>query len=126
MCDLSFYISLSYKTIGLLILCSSYHSDANKLYKCSHVSIATWKSAHSPTKARIRIVNRRIRKRTHFQMCHTANFGIITLSPIRVQLILLVATNVTRLGDLLHFGKLFKACLNNYFAQIAQIFRQFL
>ena len=25
-------------------------------------------------------------------------------------------TSVTRLGDLLHFGQLFKACGNNYFA----------
>ena len=31
----------------------------------------------------------------------------------------------TRLGDLLHFGQLLKACGNNYFAQIAQIFRNF-
>ena len=30
---------------------------------------------------------------------------------------------VTRLGDLLHFGQLLKACDNNYFAEI---FRQFL
>ena len=29
--------------------------------------------------------------------------------------------SVTRLGDLLHFGQLFKACDDNYFAQIAQI-----
>ena len=28
-------------------------------------------------------------------------------------------TSVTRLGDLLHFVQLFKACGNNYFAQIA-------
>ena len=33
--------------------------------------------------------------------------------------------SVTRLGDLLHFGQLFKACGNNYFTQIAHIFRQF-
>ena len=33
---------------------------------------------------------------------------------------------VTRLGDLLHFGKLFRACGNNYLAQITYIFRQFL
>ena len=31
-------------------------------------------------------------------------------------------TSVTRLGDLLHFGQLFKTCGNNYFAQIAHIF----
>ena len=30
--------------------------------------------------------------------------------------------SVTRLGDLIHFGQLFKACDNNYFAQIAYIF----
>ena len=30
--------------------------------------------------------------------------------------------SVTRLGDLLHFGQLFKACGNNYFAQIAFTF----
>ena len=34
--------------------------------------------------------------------------------------------SVTRLGGLLPFGKLFKACGNNYFAQIAHIFMQFL
>ena len=32
-------------------------------------------------------------------------------------------SSVTRLGDLLHFGQLFKACDNNYFAQFAPIFR---
>ena len=32
----------------------------------------------------------------------------------------------TRLGDLLHFGQLFKACGNNCFAQINIIFRLFL
>ena len=32
---------------------------------------------------------------------------------------------VTRLGDLLHIGQLFKAYGNNYFAQITHIFRQF-
>ena len=35
-------------------------------------------------------------------------------------------TSVTRLGDLLHFGQLFKACGNNYFAQIVHIFKDFL
>ena len=39
---------------------------------------------------------------------------------------MLVSTSVTRLGDLLHFGKLFYACCNNYFALIAHIFSQFL
>ena len=33
--------------------------------------------------------------------------------------------SVTRLGDLLHFGQLFKACGNNYFFQIDHIFMQF-
>ena len=37
-----------------------------------------------------------------------------------------LTSSVTRLGDLLHFGQLFKAYGNNYFAQIAHIFRQFL
>ena len=32
------------------------------------------------------------------------------------------AASVTRVGNLLHFGQLFKACGNNYFAQIAHIF----
>ena len=36
-----------------------------------------------------------------------------------------LSTSVTGLGGLLHFGLLFKACGNNFFAQIAQIFRQF-
>ena len=36
------------------------------------------------------------------------------------------STSVTRLGILLHFGQLFKACGNNYFAEIAHILRQFL
>ena len=33
--------------------------------------------------------------------------------------------SVTRLGDLLHFGQLFKACGNNYFAHITHILIQF-
>ena len=37
-----------------------------------------------------------------------------------------ILTIVTRLGVLLHILKLFKACGNNYLAQIATIFRQFL
>ena len=36
------------------------------------------------------------------------------------------STSVIRLGDFMHFGQLFKACWYNYFAQIANIFRQFL
>ena len=36
-----------------------------------------------------------------------------------------IISSVARLGDLLHFGQLFKACGNNYFAQIAHIFIQF-
>ena len=35
-------------------------------------------------------------------------------------------TSVTRLGDLLNFGQLFKAICNNQFAQISHILRQFL
>ena len=37
-----------------------------------------------------------------------------------------LAYSVTRLGDLLDFGQLFKACGNNKFAQISPIIRQFL
>ena len=33
-----------------------------------------------------------------------------------------IAISVTRLSDLLHFGQLFKACGNNYFALIAHNF----
>ena len=36
-----------------------------------------------------------------------------------------VAYSVTRLGDLLLLGQLFKAYGNNYFAQIAHILRNF-
>ena len=32
---------------------------------------------------------------------------------------------MTRLGDLLHFGQLFKDCGNNYFAQIVHILGDF-
>ena len=34
--------------------------------------------------------------------------------------------SVTRLGNFLHFGKLFKAFGNNEFAQISHMLRQFL
>ena len=34
-------------------------------------------------------------------------------------------TSVTRLGDLLHFGQLFKTCGNNYFALITHILGNF-
>ena len=37
-----------------------------------------------------------------------------------------VLSNVTRLGDLLDFGQLFKAFGNNWFAQISHMSRQFL
>ena len=36
----------------------------------------------------------------------------------------LIRSSVTRLGDLLDFGQLFKACGNNYFAQISHILQQ--
>ena len=36
-----------------------------------------------------------------------------------------LASSVTILGDLLHFGQLFKACGNTYFAQIAHILGNF-
>ena len=32
---------------------------------------------------------------------------------------------MTRVGNLMHFGQLFKACGNNYFAQIAHILGNF-
>ena len=35
----------------------------------------------------------------------------------------MIMNNVTRLGNLLDFGQLFKAFGNNYFAQIYHIFR---
>ena len=38
---------------------------------------------------------------------------------------LCLPASVTRLGDFLHFGQLFKACGNNYFAQIAHILGKF-
>ena len=48
--------------------------------------------------------------------------GILLLQVLEIEL----WSSVTRLSDLLHFGQLFKACGNNYFAQIDHIFRQFL
>ena len=39
---------------------------------------------------------------------------------------MLLLSSMTRLGDLLHFGQLFKAFGNNYFDQISHILRQFL
>ena len=36
-----------------------------------------------------------------------------------------VGVSVTRLGDLLHFGQIFKACGDNYFAQITHILDTF-
>ena len=38
----------------------------------------------------------------------------------------LVTVSVTRFGDLLHFGQIFKAFGNNFFAQISHSLRQFL
>ena len=40
-------------------------------------------------------------------------------------ILLSIPISVTRLGNLLHFGQLFKAYGNNYFVQIAHISRQF-
>ena len=37
-----------------------------------------------------------------------------------------IGYSVTRLGDLLNFGQVFKAIVNNQFAQISHIIRQFL
>ena len=36
----------------------------------------------------------------------------------QVSIIFHLSSSVTILGDLLHFGQLFKACVNNYFTQI--------
>ena len=41
-------------------------------------------------------------------------------------LLMLLLISVTILGDLLHFGQLFKLCANNYLARIAHILRQLL
>ena len=38
---------------------------------------------------------------------------------------MMVSNSVTRLGNLLHFGQLFKTCGNNYFAQITHILSNF-
>ena len=43
---------------------------------------------------------------------------------IRTTDTLFIMISVTRLGDLLQFGQLFKGCGNNYFPQIAHIFRK--
>ena len=40
-------------------------------------------------------------------------------------IIVTVVSSVIRLSNLLHFGQLFKACGNNYFAQITQILGNF-
>ena len=53
-------------------------------------------------------------------------FHIFYLQGYDKSFYLLVVASVTRLGDLLDFGQLFKAFGNNYFALISHIFRQFL
>ena len=58
-----------------------------------------------------------------FSMRHFLRMGLVHLS---IGEKLAQTASVTRLGDLLHYGQLFKASGNNYFAQIAHIFRQFL
>ena len=54
-------------------------------------------------------------------------FGLISQlkSPAAKLATALDPISVTRLGDVLHFGQLYQACGNNYFTQIAHIFRQF-
>ena len=60
------------------------------------------------------------------QHCTQPSPGLTTASRAKMKIALgLVVTIVTRLGDLLHFGQLFKACGNNHFAKIAHIFREF-
>ena len=56
-------------------------------------------------------------------LCHTIiNFFDLWMTLIST---FSVPSSVTRLGDLLHFGQLFKASSNNYFAKIAHIFGNF-
>ena len=52
-----------------------------------------------------------------FLHSHFLSMPAPTLSPYHGR----VNHSVTRLGDLSHFGQLFKSCGNNYFAQIAHI-----
>ena len=52
-----------------------------------------------------------------FRYCNCELFGFPQLSS---------QSSVTRFGDLLDFGQLFKASGNNYFAPISPILRQFL
>ena len=73
---------------------------------------------------------------SNFLICYKHNslpaepFSVIHLCLLTVLKVLLGSTatrdcSVTRLGDLLNFGQLFKACGNNQFAQIYHILRQF-
>ena len=59
-------------------------------------------------------------------MFKSQNFHYFTMQahPI-LSLVVKVLCSVTKLGDLLHFGQLFKACGNNYFTQIDHILRNF-
>ena len=54
----------------------------------------------------------------------TLEDGVLTKYRVREnerQMNFEIVTSVTRLGDLLHFGLLFKASGNNFFAHIAHI-----
>ena len=55
------------------------------------------------------------------------NFSSLLFNNLHVQSNNLIsdAVSATRLGNILHFGQLFKACGNNYFAQIAHILGNF-
>ena len=57
--------------------------------------------------------------------CFTTRKEFDTKQSSQVNGVFTQASNVTRLGDFLHFGQLFKACCNNYFAQIAHILGNF-
>ena len=56
----------------------------------------------------------------------SAKFKPTTIELWATTLSKIVIHSVTRLGDLLNFGQLFKARGKNYFPQITHIFRQFL
>ena len=57
-------------------------------------------------------------------MCESDRFSVKI--PPSIYLYLSLSLSVTRFGDLLDFGQLFKVCGNKEFAQIFYIIRQFL
>ena len=74
-------------------------------------------------------------RKTSYSTAITVCFGVLKVPKLLntylyytsdTPLMLTIAYSVTRLGDLLDFGQLFKGFGNNYFAQILHILRQFL